>query len=311
MVKIFVYGTLRPDQPGYWWFVGHSPQIEFLGNSLATLSGYSLFESEGRPFISKNGDSVYGFLLIARAKDGITDENVIQQFDDYEGIDGSDDFSFYERKELDVFVSEKTVSAWCYVLKDENNFQTRNGANYIPGGTWGVDSDVVIRDHLVATLIWRDEIIREIESVGPRVNHSTDGRWSPELSRTLVILQGNFLVLFSIFERILRNLNPSMKLNDLLEQIEVEPKFQSIKRKAAAAGSQVKPDHDGVYFFSAKGRSYISLKKFPFKFANKVRNNSIHNSKTPEIRNLNLLLAASAIVATALPELVETLKMKS
>ena len=87
MVNIFVYGTLKPDQPGYEWVLKQKPTKTLeITQSLGCLLDFGLYELEGLPLISPSpGSKVHGYVLELTST-LTSDATILSLFDEYEGI---------------------------------------------------------------------------------------------------------------------------------------------------------------------------------------------------------------------------------
>lgn len=316
MVNIFVYGTLKPDQPGYEWVLKQKTlEIE---QSLGCLSGFGLYELEGLPLISPSpGSEVHGYVLELTST--LTpDERILSLFDEYEGIKitsrGEPSPTAYKRQLVCIEVGEKKINAYAYVAKKYEDRDQKKDissvARLISSGKWQMNEDPVFRDHLPSVLNHQ----RELEAEKAKIDKRLDDRrrsekvqhdYEPtELSNLFLRFLGNYLVLFTIFERYLKYSEPYSPTSTMISGLEKDSALSSLRESASKSGHGIEINELQVSGVTKNGIRSTSLRKSPFYFCNVVRNNAMHQSKMFTMWNLDLVISATNTLQYALPRLI-------
>lgn len=316
MVNIFVYGTLRPDQSGYEWVLKQKT-LE-IKQSLGCLLDFGLYELEGLPLISPSpGSKVHGFVLELTST--LTPDAVILSlFDEYEGIKipprGEPPPTAYKRQLVCIEVGEKRINAYAYVAKKyeyrDQKLDISSVARLISSGTWQMNEDPVFRDHLPSVLNHQ----RELEAEKAKIDKGLEDRrrlekiqhdYEPtELSNLFVRFLGNYLVLFTIFERYLKYSEPYKSTAGMIDELERDLDLLSLRQSASKSGHGTEINELKVFGVTRKGIRSTSLRETPFYFCNVIRNNAMHQSKMFTIRNLDLVISATNTLQYALPRLI-------
>lgn len=316
MVNIFVYGTLKPDQPGYEWVLKQKT-LE-IKQSLGCLSDFGLYELEGLPLISPSpGSKVHGYVLELMST--LTpDERIFSLFDEYEGIKntfrGEPSPTAYKRQPVCIEVDEKRINAYAYVAKKyevrDQNKDISLEARLIHSGIWQMNEDPVFRDHLPSVLNHQ----RELKAEKAKIDKGLDDRrrseqiqhdYEPtELSNLFVRFLGNYLVLFTIFERFLKYSEPYSPTSRMISGLENDSALSSLRESASKSGHGIGNSVPQVFGVTKKGIRSTSLRNTPFYFCYVVRNNAMHQSKMFTFRNLDLVISATNTLQYALPRLI-------
>ncbi len=316
MVKIFVYGTLRPDQSGYEWVLKQKTlKIE---QSLGCLMNFGLYELEGLPLISPSpGSKVHGYVLELTST-VTSDATILSLFDEYEGIKipprGEPPPTAYKRQLVCIEVGEKRINAYAYVAKKyevrDQKVDISSVARLISSGIWQMNEDPVFRDHLPSVLNHQ----RELEAEKAKIDKDLEDRrrlekiqydYEPtELSNLFVRFLGNYLVLFTIFERYLKYSEPYRSTSGMIYELEKDPDLLSLRQSASKSGHGTEINELKVFGVTKEGIRSTSLRKTPFYFCNVIRNNAMHQSKMFTIRNLDLVISATNTLQYALPRLI-------
>ena len=316
MVNIFVYGTLRPDQSGYEWVLKQKT-LE-IKQSLGYLLDFGLYELEGLPLISPSpGSKVHGYVLELTST-LTSDEMILSQFDEYEGIKnpptGKPPPTAYKRQLVCIEVGEKRINAHAYVAKKyevrDQKLDISSVARLISSGTWQMNEDPVFRDHLPSVLNHQ----RELEAEKAKIDKGLEDRRrlektqhdfpQTELSNLFVRFLGNYLVLFTIFERYLKYSEPYKTTFGMIKELERDLNLSSLRQSASKSGHGTEINELKVFGVTGKGIRSRSLRETPFYFCNVIRNNAMHQSKMFTIRNLDLVISATNTLQYALPRLI-------
>lgn len=316
MVNIFVYGTLKPDQPGYMWVLKQNA-LE-IKQSLGCLLDFGLYELEGLPLISPSpGSKVHGYVL-ELTSNLIPDAKILSLFDEYEGIkNSSGDRSSptaYKRQPVHIEVGEKRINANAYVAKKyevrDQKINISSVARPISSGTWQMNEDPVFRDHLPNVLTHQRELEAKKAIIDKKLNdrrrsEKTQLDYEPtDLSNLFVLFLGNYLVLFTIFERYLKYLEPYETTLKMIKKLENDSDLSSLRQSASKSGHGTETNELQVFGVTRRGIRPTSLRESPFYFCNVVRNNAMHQSKMFTIRNLDLVISATNTLRYALPHLI-------
>lgn len=314
MVNIFVYGTLRPDQPGYEWVLKQKDLA--IEQSWGCLEDFGLYELEGLPLISRRSNfKVYGCVLELTST-VITDERILSLFDGYEGITEPprSQPTAYKRESVCIEVGEKRIGAYAYVAK---KYETRNQrmdissvARLVDSGSWQMNEDPVFRDHLPNVLNHQCEL----EAEKATMDKSLDDRRRlekiqydfplTELSNLFVRFLGNYLVLFTIFERFLKYSEPYATTSSMIQALESNPNLTALRQCASQCRNGIEIPELQVFGVTKDGIRSTSSRINPFYFCNVVRNNAMHQSKMFTVRNLDLVISATNTLQYALPRLI-------
>lgn len=128
MLKVFVYGTLKPGEAYY-----HDYCEPYVVEAVPALTQGSLFHlPQGYPAMALGESDVIGFLLQLR------DATAIAYMDEFEDYDPSlpEAMNLYVRQLRPVFSRKRQPlgSAWVYVMCDE--YIRQNRGIPVPTGNW-------------------------------------------------------------------------------------------------------------------------------------------------------------------------------
>lgn len=173
-----------------------------------------------------------------------------------------------------------------------------------------MNEDPVFRDHLPSVLNHQ----RELEAEKMTIDKELDDRIRSEkiqhdfpqtkLSNLFVRFLGNYLVLFTIFERYLKYSEPYKTTSGMIYELEHDSDLSSLRQSASKSGHGTEINELQVFGVTKAGIRSTSLRKSPFYFCNVVRNNAMHQSKNFTIRNLDLVISAANTLQYALPRLI-------
>ena len=127
MLKVFVYGTLKPKEKYYSLYCQGKTISEFYCWTKGKLFSLPL----GYPAMIPGDDRVYGYLL------SFASEKELINLDYLEGyIEPNSSLNEYHRLKIKVHNPNNSTidEAWAYFMK-ENKVQELNGI-YIPSGWW-------------------------------------------------------------------------------------------------------------------------------------------------------------------------------
>jgi gamma-glutamylcyclotransferase (GGCT)/AIG2-like uncharacterized protein YtfP len=113
-MKLFVYGLLKPDQPGYR-FLRQIEAVESVSETEASMPNYQLFDWDGLPIAVKSAshvsvvdDWVRGYLLEIESRD---EGHLLGELDKYELEDRSS--RVLKRLQVPIVLSDETeATAW-------------------------------------------------------------------------------------------------------------------------------------------------------------------------------------------------------
>jgi gamma-glutamylcyclotransferase (GGCT)/AIG2-like uncharacterized protein YtfP len=129
--RIFVYGTLRPDQQRWPAIEGFVERTE-----PATIEGFVLFDlPQGYPAIEPGEGEVVGALLHLHEEHA---ERAIAAADEIEGYAEGAPNSLYERVVVDV----DGVQAYTYVYHPKRRAYLQSHGERVDGGDWLGDARV-------------------------------------------------------------------------------------------------------------------------------------------------------------------------
>lgn len=130
MIRVFVYGTLKPDESNYFLYADR-----VISNRTAIAHAALYHLPLGYPAIVPGDSVTYGYLLTFR------DAEILEILDSYEQHDPTEIEPFgagndYERQEIEVFdLNRRSIgSAWAYVMTREK-VDRLNGV-LIRSGIW-------------------------------------------------------------------------------------------------------------------------------------------------------------------------------
>ena len=190
-MKLFVYGTLKPDQPGHR-FLQQSALVRSIAERAATMPNFVLCDWDGlpiamRPHINQHpGDSrVRGYLLDI---DTESDQELLEHLDLYEL--GKDHKRNLILESQPVLTNENEVVIACvYVFNEERAgpaLKARlNPSLLIPGGNWTMADDWVLTKVLPNAYRHAENLLASSER---------------DVAHHVKIL-GTYLVLYSCLER--------------------------------------------------------------------------------------------------------------
>lgn len=131
-VRIFVYGTLKPDElekPTANEYQ-RSCLSQLLKAQPATAFGHLYDLPFGYPAMTLGDHQIHGFLLT------FENENILDLLDEYEGYNPNSNDNEYDRQQIEVFNSNQVSLgfAWAYFMTHEQ--VDRCGGVLIPNGIW-------------------------------------------------------------------------------------------------------------------------------------------------------------------------------
>lgn len=128
MLKVFVYGTLKPKEKYYSLYCQGKTIAEVYCWTRGQLFNLPL----GYPAMISGDDRVYGYLL------SFTSEDILIHLDELEGYTGilNSPLNEYDRLKINVYNPDNSAldEAWAYFMT-KKKVQTLNGI-YIPSGWW-------------------------------------------------------------------------------------------------------------------------------------------------------------------------------
>ncbi|MFB2892778.1 gamma-glutamylcyclotransferase [Aerosakkonemataceae cyanobacterium BLCC-F50] len=128
LVKVFVYGTLKPGESNYQYYCGG----KVVAATRATVKGQLFALPLGYPAMVLGKGVVQGYLLTFNTP------NILQHLDLLEGYNPQrpPEENFYDRKQLEVYSpeAEPLGLAWAYFMTLEQVEQI--GGVLIPSGWW-------------------------------------------------------------------------------------------------------------------------------------------------------------------------------
>lgn len=190
-MKLFVYGTLKPDQPGYR-FLRQIEAVESVSETEAAMPHYQLFDWDGLPVAVRLSspeasavERVCGYLLEIVT----TDENqILVELDSYElGVKSK---RYLKRLQVPIVIhGGSEATAWVYVLDDSGEgSRIRQRLRQLPpisGGNWTMANDPLFMR--VFPIVYEDaKTLLAVQS-------DDDGYH--------VKILGSFLVIYSCLER--------------------------------------------------------------------------------------------------------------
>lgn len=128
MIKVFVYGTLKPSGKYY--------KIYCQGKTIEETKCWAkgkLFDLPlGYPGMAEGDEKVYGYLLSFPSHKEL---NNLDKLEGYTGIDNSP-LNEYERRKIVVYNDDNKPidDVWCYFMK-EDKIKELNGV-FLPSGWW-------------------------------------------------------------------------------------------------------------------------------------------------------------------------------
>lgn len=129
MIKVFVYGTLKPSGKYY--------KIYCQGKTIEERKCWAkgkLFDLPvGYPGMTEGDEKVYGYLLSFASYKEL---NNLDKLEGYTGIENSP-LNEYERRKIMVYNDDNKPidEVWCYFMP-EKKIQELNGV-FLPSGWWG------------------------------------------------------------------------------------------------------------------------------------------------------------------------------
>jgi gamma-glutamylcyclotransferase (GGCT)/AIG2-like uncharacterized protein YtfP len=128
LVKVFVYGTLKPGESNYQHYCG----AKVVTATTATVKGQLFALPVGYPAMVLDEGIVQGYLLTFNTP------HILQHLDPLEGHDPQrpPENNFYNRKQLEVYTpqGEPLGLAWAYFMTLDQVEQI--GGVLIPDGCW-------------------------------------------------------------------------------------------------------------------------------------------------------------------------------
>lgn len=282
-MRLFVYGTLKPDQPGFRFLKKLSPSKQ-ITYSVATLPGYGLFDWDGLPIAVRpeesnqlNNSPVNGFLLDIDTDD---EESLLAHLDSYEL--GENSQRKLTRQELSILVESQTVTAWAYVLEisKETDLYKRISANEIGNGNWTMSQD------------WM--FVRVVPKIYIETKQLLKARNGDDLTHHIRIL-GNYLALYSCLERFGLHLYGPRRYNKK-DREPLQKRLSETFFEKNSCSKWFEPKLSATVFDSDT-MNRQNLEASPPGFWATMRNNSAHQGKNAFGNYTELLEKASASLA--------------
>jgi gamma-glutamylcyclotransferase (GGCT)/AIG2-like uncharacterized protein YtfP len=128
MLKVFVYGTLKPGESNYQYYCRGKSIEEIAAYTFGNLYNLSL----GYPAMTEGNNRVQGYLLSFSDTDIL---NSLDRLEDYHP-NRSFDLNEYYRREINVYLSsgELLATAWSYFMSEAKIKQFKG--IFLPSGCW-------------------------------------------------------------------------------------------------------------------------------------------------------------------------------
>lgn len=285
-MKLFVYGTLKPGEPGNIFFGQNHIQID--SEELADLKGFALYDWDGLPIAmaaSDDASRTRGYLLEIRGDDA---SGVLDKLDKYERGDG-DHTRPLKRKNVTVSAKSGDHEAWVFVLDDSGNGRQAakqlRRSPMVEDGNWTMAEDTIFESIFPV-------VYEHLRLLLGRENNSS-------LDEYHVQLLGQFLVLYSCLERFCLHRFGPRRYNFVQRpgrSGDRESVQQRLHREYFETGISEAWFHplskEDVYDSTTMMKFHLS--KSPTFFWATVRNNSAHQGKSAREEHLRLLKVAAA-----------------
>jgi len=285
-MKLFVYGTLKPGEPGNDFFRQHNVQIS--SKEEAHLKGFALYDWDGLPIamaVSDNTSRTSGYLLEIGGADTSV---VLDKLDKYECGDG-DHTRPLKRQKVTVSAKSGDHEAWVFAL-DESSSGKRAAARLktslrVADGNWTMAEDAIFK-HIFPVVHRNLRLLIGQEGDSP-------------LDEKHVELLGQFLVLYTCLERFcLHRFGPRRyhfgpqpdkgRDRESVQKLLHEEYFET-----GASQAWFHPLSKKDVYDSTTMRNF-SLSKKPTFFWATVRNNAAHQGKSAREEHVQLLKVAAA-----------------
>ena len=289
-MKLFVYGTLKPGEPGNYFFGQNHISID--SAELAVLKGFALYDWDGLPIAMahKDGDSdvarrVVGYLLEIR---GNAASGVLNKLDKYERGDG-DHTRPLNRQKVTVSAKSGDHEAWVFVFDKSSNggkAAARLGiSEIVADGNWTMAEDAIFKRTFPV-------VHRNLQRLIGQENGSS-------LDKKHVELLGQFLVLYTCLERFcLHRFGPRRyhfgpRPDKGRDRESVQKRLHEEYFETGVSEAWFHPLSKEDVYDSTTMRNF-SLSKKPTFFWATVRNNSAHQGKSDRVEHVQLLKVAAA-----------------
>ena len=289
-MRLFVYGTLKPDHPGFTEFFDRQ-EFRIATFPKAQLSGYKLLDWDGLAVAAPSSDATWkvinGFLLEVIAPE---EKEALKLLDLYEIGDGDRPEDTYprplERKEVEVECDGTKVKAWAYVLSERRAKQTveRTITHEIETGHWTMADDRLYRTIFpLAALELRESLGEEDRELGH--------------VKTL----GMYLVIYSCLERFGLHVFGPRRFRegdrDALQKLLKDRYFKTERSESRTASPTWFQVHEGfakLKVHDSTSMNSCMIGKAPTTFWAMVRNNTAHQGKDSSEEHRNLVRVAAA-----------------
>lgn len=294
-MKLFVYGTLRPDHPGFCFFEDQGFSIEE-PTRRAQLAGYELRNWDGLPIAieSQNPTSrVHGFLL------NILDQShskvdIKSRLDKYELGEGE-----YRRKlelrHVDLTINSSVVPAQAYVLR-KLKFEIEShvlDSETVDSGDWTMAQDRLMR--------------RVFPLVAKKLDNAICGWTQMDKEQRFIELLGIFLVMYTCLERFgLFLFGPRRYKREDKDKDKDRHPLQNLLAERYFKSRQVSEETDkwfqvvlssAIQVLDSDTMNRWVLGEDPARFWSTVRNNTAHQGKSPNPDSDLLVLVAASTLA--------------
>lgn len=264
-IKLFVYGTLKPDQPGHK-VLGNLGVVEAARE--ARLLKYSLYDWDGLPIAAEDDNaSVSGFLIDLDTNDV---DGSLERLDAYEiGPTSGKNNRRLQRKALLINIGAVQEEAWAYVLDEtvKEHVKKRLRESEIKNGNWTMAEDWVFTRVLPETYQAAKTLLEDRS--GYAKHH--------------VQILGTYFVLYSCLERLGLHLYGPRRLR--FKGSKDRNALQDFLRRdffgASSGPSWFKLNNrvEGLTVFDSDTMTRRKLVTSPPHFWATIRNNSAHQGK--------------------------------
>ena len=291
-MKLFVYGTLRPDHPGFRFFEEQGFSMEE-PPKCAQLIGYELHNWDGLPIAieSLNPTSrVNGFLLNIFEPQPNSSADIKRRLDEYELGEGQHKRKL-ELRHVDLTVNSSVVPAQAYVLgKVESEVETHvRDSETVESGNWTMAQDRLIRKTFPL-------LAKNLKNLICAWNQT-------DKEQRFIVLLGIYLVMYTCLERFglflfgPRRYKHEGKDRHPLQNLLTDHYFESQRFndetnkwfQIVLSGATQVLDSDTM--------NRWVLGNDPARFWSTVRNNTAHQGKSPNPDSDFLVLVAASTLA--------------
>jgi len=301
-MKLFVYGTLKPGEPGNDFFRQHNVQIS--SKEEAHLKGFALYDWDGLPIAmaaSDNTSRTRGYLLEIRGDDA---PGVLDKLDKYECGDGEHTRPL-KRQKVTVSTKSGDHEAWVFAFDESSSGKSaaarlrRSGD--VADGNWTMAEDAIFKS--IFPVVYRNLQLHLVKENGL------------SLDKNHVELLGQFLVLYSCLERFClhrfgpRRYNFAPRPGRSGDRASVQKLLHEEYFATGASQAWFHPQNKTRVYDSTTMRNF-SLSKKPTFFWATVRNNSAHQGKSDRAEHVQLLRVAAASLADFLALALINLKIR-